>query len=182
MIIKTETITIDEFQIIVNYHTSESELLLEAKHKGTPLVGTYSFTKHPPHTQPGEYHLHVYDGNNQIFAINKDGTGHDGYHGYVIPNKVYQTITQRFPSWLFPPDQIIEALNYTYILNPISTLRYSEIVNEIEAISKELRVYEQAEKMLLLESNLPKAQEQIEVMKNRFKGLYKALSQKIEKQ
>lgn len=180
MIIKTETITLDEFQIIVNYHTNESELFSEAKHRGVPLVSTYSVIKHPPHTYPGEYHLHVYDGNNQIFAINQGGSGHDGYHGYVIPNKVYQALTQKFPTWLFPPTKIIEALNCTYILNPISILRYSEILNEIEIMGMELNIYEQAEKMLLFESNNVKIQNNKEAIIDRFKELYRELSKRID--
>lgn len=175
---RTENIVIDELQIIVIYHTEDSELLLEARHKGMPLIGTYSVIKHPPHTQPGEYHLHVYDGNNQIFAINQGGSGHDGYHGYAIPNKVYQALNQRFPSWLFPPDQIIEALNCTYILKPISSLKYSEILNEFDLMQNELNTYEQAEKNLLLESSDPKIQEKKEIIRDRFKSLYLALCQK----
>jgi len=124
-----EILEIEGFLILVTYHSDadNSELLLEAKAKGTPLVGTYSVMKHQPHTNPGEYHLHVYDGQNQIFAINKSGKGHDGYHGVRIPNKVYQALTQKYKGWTIPPDQIIESLYYTYICIPIADLSYREI-------------------------------------------------------
>lgn len=33
-------------------------------------------------------HAHVYASkNNQIYSVNKDGSGHDGYSGYEIPKK-----------------------------------------------------------------------------------------------
>lgn len=94
----------------------EEDLLLEAKTRGTPLTGNYSFDKHQPHIPSGDYHLHVYKKGNQIFSINKSGKGHDGYSGTRIPNDVFSALQAKFPGWKWPSDQIIESLNYTYII------------------------------------------------------------------
>ena len=139
---KHETFEIDSYLIVVTYHDNQSELLLEAKTKGEPLIGTYSVIKHQRHTPNGDYHLHVYDGQNQIFAINKGGSAHDGYHGVRIPNKVYQQLTSKFSGWKFPPSKLIETVNYTYILKPLSDLSYKEIINEISTMQSEREILE----------------------------------------
>lgn len=169
---KHELLDIDGFLITITFHNDKSELLLEAKSKGTPLIGTYSVIKHPPHTNPGEYHLHVYDGQDQIFAINKSGKAHDGFHGVRIPNKVYSALTQKYKGWTFPPDQIIESLNYTYILNPILSLTYKQILNEIEVLQGEMNFYDRIEKSLLKESITTKAKEQNDLLLKRFQELF----------
>lgn len=89
----------------------EEEMLLEAKSKGNPLDGTYSFLKHQPHNSTGEYHLHVYDRSNEIFAINQSGKGHDGYSGTSIPKRVYNALVAKFPHWNFPANRIIESID-----------------------------------------------------------------------
>lgn len=137
---KHEKLEIDGYVIIVIYHDKDSELLLEAKMKGEALIGSYSYIKNKPHTPDGDYHLHVYDGNNEIFAINKGGSSHDGYHGVRIPNKVYQALTKKFDKWIFPPSQIIETINYCYILKPKGNLSYKEILNEYEIIQEERNI------------------------------------------
>ena len=145
--------------------------MLEAKFKGTPLVGTYSVIKHQPHTNQGEYHLHVYDGKDQIFAINKSGKGHDGYHGVRIPNKVYQALIQKYNGWAFRPDQIIESVYHTYICRPISDLIYSEILNEMNVLQQEMNLSYEA--LLLLEENSKiTAQKKHEKILKRFETLF----------
>jgi hypothetical protein len=87
-IVKTEVIEIDGFLIFI-HETEETkeQLLLEEKDIGSPLTGPYSYKKHQPHNPTGDYHLHVYKKENEIFSINKGGSGHDGYSGTRIPNK-----------------------------------------------------------------------------------------------
>jgi len=140
---KQETIEIEGYIIVIFFHEEESQLLIEAKSKGEPLIGTYSVTKHQPHTQPGDYHLHVHNGNNQIFAINQNGSAHDGYHGVKIPNKVYKALVIKYNDWTFPPSKIIETVNYTYILKPTADLNFKEIIAEINSISKDKQLIEQ---------------------------------------
>lgn len=168
-----EVIEIEGFLILVTYHSDadKSELLLEAKSKGTPLVGTYSVIKHQPHTNPGEYHLHVYDGQDQIFAINKSGKGHDGYHGVRIPNKVYQALTQKYKGWAFSPDQIIESVHHTYICRPISDLSYREILNEINVLQQEMNLSDRVQ-LLLEGTSKTTAQKKHEIILKRFQTLF----------
>jgi len=169
---KHEILIIDDFRVIITLHDSESSLLKEAKHVGIPLVGTYSVIKHPPHTQPGEYHLHVYDDSEQIFAINKGGTAHDGFHGVRIPNKVYNALTAKYKGWLFPPDQIIESIYYTYILSPIADLSYRELLKECDIIQGELNLCDRIVMAQLNESiNDNKIKHLMNQLQNRFKKL-----------
>jgi hypothetical protein len=60
-IMRHELIEIDSFSLAITYHDENSSLLNEAKHKGEPLIGTYSYNKHQPHSPVGDYHLNVYD-------------------------------------------------------------------------------------------------------------------------
>ena len=83
-------------------------MVTEAKRKGLPIVGTYSAQLHNAHTEGGQKHIHVYDQNNQIFALNRDGSAHDASHKTRIPNKVAQGIKDKFPGFTFPPNNIIE--------------------------------------------------------------------------
>jgi hypothetical protein len=87
-----------------------SKQLNEAKSKGkTLLTGTYSATKHAAHTPKDQTHLHVYAKNNQIFALNKDGSAHDASHKVRIPNEVADAIRIVFPKWKIPKDNFIEC-------------------------------------------------------------------------
>ena len=144
---KEEVLKIEDITVIIFYHADDSIFVNEAKSRGNYLIGNYSYLKHPPHTIPGDYHLHVYDGNNQIFAINKNGTAHDGYHGVRIPNKVYFTLKSKFPNWNFPADKVIESFNYTYFFKTISDLNYREILNEISCVGGELYMFEQYQRL-----------------------------------
>src|SRR5947209_1120940 len=83
---------------------------------GVPLGGQYSATLHGAHTTPGMKHIHVYAGNNQVFAMNIDGSAHDRSHGTRIPNKVAKALSQRFPDFKPPPNNIIESAPH-WIMN-----------------------------------------------------------------
>lgn len=121
----TEVIEIEGVLIFIHdLPASKENLILEAKIKGqNSLVGSYSYTKHQPHNPTGEYHLHVYKKNNEIFSINQSGSGHDGYSGTVIPNKVYNALKDKFPTWSWPDNQIIESLIFSSDLNTRNHLR-----------------------------------------------------------
>lgn len=105
------TITDDNgINYIFHFHDSlVDQILNEAQYTGTHLTGTYSYNKHQPHNPTGEYHLHVYRRGKEIFAINQSGSPHDGCSGARIPNKVYDSITKKFPDWNWPSSQIIES-------------------------------------------------------------------------
>jgi hypothetical protein len=106
-----------EYQVVIQGCTvnfifdtgSEIAALFEARHKGNPLVGQYSAQLHKPHITGGQEHLHVYARQNQLFAINKDGTAHDRSHRAQIPNRVADAIRADYPDFKLPPDGVIEA-------------------------------------------------------------------------
>lgn len=74
-------------------------LLTEARQR---LAGVYFYDKHQPHAPPGQYHLHVYLKNNQIFAINWDGTGSMQDHNVLA-----------LPAMVNPPDFLKSAEEIT---------------------------------------------------------------------
>jgi hypothetical protein len=87
----------------------EDATLQEGRHRGLPIGGQYTANLHSAHTSPGMKHIHVYAGNNQIFAMNSDGTAHDQSHGAKIPSKVAKAISQRFPDFKLPPNNVVEG-------------------------------------------------------------------------
>ena len=103
-----------EKEIVVWLHLCDEEdrLLGEAHYKGNPLTGPYSVIKHAgqyPEIQP---HLHIFKKQNQICALNQNGTGHDGYHGYPLPNRVAKALRAQYPTWRIPEDGIVESITH----------------------------------------------------------------------
>lgn len=84
--------------------------LQEARHKGKPLVGPYSARFERAHASYVQDHLHVFHRNNEIFAINKDGTAHDQSHQTHIPNKVASAIQKQYRQINLPDDGLIESV------------------------------------------------------------------------
>ncbi|PJZ28320.1 hypothetical protein [Leptospira kmetyi] len=130
------TLTCDTFEfeesiIYVYYFPSEAtikKLLQEANSRGDKtLGGGYSATKHKPHTSKGEYHLHIYSGNNQIGAINKSGTTHDAFHGSQIPKSLIPKLKRAFPGFEIPANGLLES---AFKLNP-NLESYSEKIDEL---------------------------------------------------
>jgi len=101
--------TVDSFAVHILFSASEAGPLVEGKSKSFELGGAYSAQLHQAHTSVGQTHIHVYAKNNQLFAMNHDGSAHDRSHGSQIPNKVAQAITQKFPGFTLPPDNFIEG-------------------------------------------------------------------------
>lgn len=100
---------VEDYSVHVLFDAQESNILTEAKHKGSPLGGQYSAQLHSAHSSTGQQHLHVYAKNNQLFSLNKDGTAHDQSHKTQIPNKVAKAITNKFPDFSLPKDNFIES-------------------------------------------------------------------------
>lgn len=101
---------VDDIEVHILFDSKESLCALnEANQKGKPLRGTYSAQVHSPHGY-GQKHLHVYSKQNQLFAINWDGTAHDQSHQTMIPNKVAAAIFQAFPDSKLPKDNFIESV------------------------------------------------------------------------
>jgi len=97
---------------IVHIYTTEDEdrqFLFESKQRGVPLGGPYTGQRHTAHTSPGQHHLHIFLRNNQLFALNRDGTAHDQSQGVRIPNRVAKGIATHFPDFTLPSGNVIEA-------------------------------------------------------------------------
>lgn len=118
-----EIIEIDGILFVILTHSeTEVQELHESKNKGRQLVGTYTYDIHKPHNPTGEYHIHLRDKGNEILSMNKvSGTAHDGYHGVRIPNKAFKALKDQLPDWNWPNNQILESLQYTYILDKNAT-------------------------------------------------------------
>ena len=73
------------------------------------MGGKYSALLHKAHVPGGQDHIHVFARQNQLFAINRDGTAHDRSHGVRIPNRVADAIRAEFPNFNLPLDNLIES-------------------------------------------------------------------------
>ena len=103
-------ITIEEYTLYLYYTPELENVIQEANKRGErDLPGRYSVSKHKPHTTEGEYHLHIYDRNNQIGSINQSGKGHDGYSGTQLPKKIIPQLQKLFRQFKIPDDGIIES-------------------------------------------------------------------------
>ena len=105
---------VEEF-IIHIYFDLDSPLtskIDEAKHRGDIELGKqYSANKHNGHISGAQKHLHIYAGQTQIASVNVDGSGHDGYSGTRLPNKVVKAIKSKFPDFNIPSNNILESIN-----------------------------------------------------------------------
>src|SRR5262245_42255980 len=94
---------VDEYRVYVYGRDDEvKKWLEEARHRGVPLIGPYSYRKDPPHSSTGQYHVHVYKRQNELFALNFDGTAHDQSHGRPIPGRVAAALRLALPELMIP--------------------------------------------------------------------------------
>jgi hypothetical protein len=84
--------------------------LLEARYSGVPLGGKYSARRDPAHSSAGDVHLHIFARNNEIAAINRDGSAHDGSSGFPLPSRAADGIRRHYPDFHVPADNIIESV------------------------------------------------------------------------
>lgn len=115
---------VDEYLVHVLWDVNVAGVFVlhEAQYRGKPLGGQYSAQLHPPHGNQGMQHIHVYARDNQIFALNMDGTAHDKSHGVTIPNKVADAIRQHFPRFTIPANNIIENADSSAEIAAIASL------------------------------------------------------------
>jgi hypothetical protein len=114
---KCTTFEIGDWTVFYYADEGTMEVLLrESRQRGAPLTGAYSVRKDQPHNPPpvGKYHLHVYQKNRELFAINFDGTAHDQSHGVQIPKKVADALRARFPKLEIPENNLIESDEGTF--------------------------------------------------------------------
>ena len=90
--------------------------LCEAKDCYTPIPGLkgYSIRKDKPSGIPGpgnQYHYHIYLQGKEVFAVNIDGTGHDGFHNVRINKIIADYLRQK--GAIVPDTNIIECRNFS---------------------------------------------------------------------
>ena len=61
---------------------------------------------------PSKDHLHYFLKGKQIFAINRDGTAHDGFHGAKMPKNVFNYIKSNYPDFSLPQNRMLESLDW----------------------------------------------------------------------
>jgi len=117
---KNITLQIEGLTLTVTLFDEVDLRLEEACHRGKPLVADYTYLHHraqPPQTRD---HVHLYRRNQQLFAVNDLGRGHDGYHGYRMPARVADALRARFPYWNLPADNILESVERVHFLIEIA--------------------------------------------------------------
>jgi hypothetical protein len=115
-----EVLLIEDSVFFVYYTPSDpatKQALLEAKQRGAvALGGPYSSDKHKPHTTAGEYHIHIYHGNNQIGSLNMSGSTHDSFHGTQLPRSIVPALQKAFPKFKIPENGLLE---HAFKMNPM---------------------------------------------------------------
>ncbi len=91
----------------------EKDLILEGKDKYSQILGTtFYYRKDVPfgeHRKGNQIHYHFFTKNGkELFAINQDGTAHDGYHGITIPQAIADFLRQK--GFSIPKNNLIEAV------------------------------------------------------------------------
>ena len=93
-----------------NYFSSKYKLLKEAINQNWGKGYSVRFDRMNYGVyDPNKNHLHVYLKNNNLFAINRDGTAHDKSHGISIPRYVSDRIRSEYPDFIIPPNNFIES-------------------------------------------------------------------------
>ncbi len=86
-------------------------LLLEMQYSPIPGFKKYGYRMDIPfgEQRPGnQKHMHIYVKGKQVFAINADGTAHDGYHKVKIPTEIVPFLMNK--GITIPPNNIIECI------------------------------------------------------------------------
>ncbi len=89
--------------------------IIEAKTSFNQIPGakyyTYRFDRPFGEQKPGNQgHFHIFKRGDELFAINVDGTGHDGCHKIRIPDDIVPFLKDK--GVVIPKDQIIEMLTF----------------------------------------------------------------------
>lgn len=113
---------IDVVHLFLNHPLDSKDVtnagfIIEAKTCFTPIPNTkFSYRFDKPRGEPGPgnlKHAHIYSKGKEIFAMNVDGTAHDGFHHVEIPSEVGDFLRNK--GFHVPDDNIIEVLyEYTY--------------------------------------------------------------------
>jgi len=109
----------DVITIVPDIIFTEKELpgLNEARDTFTRIPGLkgYSYRKDKPSGIPSpgnQYHWHIYLRGKECFAVNIDGTGHDGYHKVKIDDDLADFLRQQ--GAIISRNNIIECRDSSY--------------------------------------------------------------------
>ena len=97
-------------QMIVEPFSSESSLLQESKTQNVGRGVEIRFDRNHAFSDTSKDHIHVYKRGKELFAINRDGSSHDGFHSITIPSSVYGFIRDNYPDFILPTNRVIESL------------------------------------------------------------------------
>ncbi len=116
--------------------TSGSKLLQEANKQNWGKGYNVRFDKMNYGVfDPNKDHLHIYRKNNEILALNRDGTAHDKSHGAIIPQYVADRIRAEYPDFIIPKNNVLESAENNYRIAQIEILflldKQEQYVNEI---------------------------------------------------
>lgn len=103
-----DTITVTEK---VNDSLNKEGLILELKERGINIPGVkhYTYRIDPQQGEGGpgrQQHIHIFYDGEQSFAMNLDGTAHDGYHQVKIPDDIVSFLKGK--GFTLPNNNIIE--------------------------------------------------------------------------
>lgn len=104
-----EKVTIFSSECICTVFTTGSFLktLLESK---CGKVGQYTYRIDGAHSEVGLPHIHILLKGKELFALNVDGSAHDGSHNVRIPNVIKDALPNIFPLCKIPENGIIECM------------------------------------------------------------------------
>lgn len=113
---KAESAIVDGIAISDFLNEKEKEkldrLLLEAKDIFKKIPGTnYSHRIDNSRGEPGkgnQRHIHIYQKGKHLFAMNQDGTAHDGCHHVKIDSRLHDFLIKK--GFIIPPNGLIEVL------------------------------------------------------------------------
>jgi hypothetical protein len=122
-----------------------------------PNAKTYLYRIDPPNgeiSKGNQKHIHIYKRKSELFAINVDGSAHDGCHGVQIPKKVIPFLQSKgFP---VPKDRIIEFFQFRDSKLLVEELK-CEFEYEIRSLKKNLLDrLKDVDSFIIIESNIPK--------------------------
>lgn len=125
----------------VDKNINKEGLILEAKVQFEPIPNvkhhTYRIDKQLGVGGPGhQRHIHIFNRGEELFAMNIDGTAHDGYHQVKIPDDIAGFLSQK--GFQLPPDNIIEFMQFPsggkLLVESVSNVAMNEVAINVGTI------------------------------------------------